>query len=233
MMRLVKLAAGVLAATCAAGVAHAVPVTRQAEIVNHSFEEFYNGSSGPSNGSTKALYGWNVGAGSTAAIWNPTAAHFAEPPNQTYDGTYVARSGGAGAGQTLSEILVAGRTYELIVSVGDSLAAAEPNWAFELRAGSNLLARLTRDTDEGTLPNGAFADRSIKFTALSTTLGLGEALGIRFYTTSGFAYFDNFRLFVTEDRPDDPIETPEPGMLALMGLGTLAVAGIRRRRQAA
>lgn len=217
------VAVAVVGLATISGMAQAVPVTRSANIVNHSFEDLGSQAPVPDGGQAiTAVVGWST---FSSGYINPSAAQFS---NEAPDGIYAARGGSLS--QELDEILVAGRTYSFSIDIGRLASHSEPflspGYSVLLAAGSTTLGTLGRDQN-GALTPGLFTTKTFSFTATEGLAGLGSKLRIQLSTNNGTPFYDNVRLTVTED----VAEVPEPAAFGLLGAGLLGVAGLRRRKR--
>ncbi len=207
----------IAAALAFAGSVQAMPMVSLA-ITNAGFESSVLPGDGASTGNG-VITGWTLVAGGSADVFNPTAADFA---GEAPEGFNVLRLGRGSVSQTsLSDVLEAG-DYTLSMMVGDSALQAFTTFTVELLAGATVLA----STATPTPADGSFALLTLDYTAAKGDALLGEALGIRLVdglnSRSTLVYFDDVQLGFTA--------VPEPGALALIGMGLLAAAGAVRRK---
>jgi hypothetical protein len=185
-------------------------------IVNAGFEEPLL-----SDGSfTFTIPGWT--GSERSGVFNPGAGQY---PGGVPEGQNVAftEDDDDFVSQVLSSTLAADTTYTLMMFVGNRLDFGFPGYLIELRAGGVLLAQ-----DANTLApaDGQFLLSTISFTSTAASPGLGQALEVRFLSGSQ-ANFDDVRL----DATATVRAVPEPGSLALLGGGSLALLGHARRRK--
>ena len=125
--------------------------------------------------------------------------------------------------QSLNEVLIAGKTYTLTVDIGDRLDMAFGGYTLNLYAGAQVFAALSGFD----VPEGGWLTKTLTFTATDATVGLGNRLRIGLLGGTQ-VNFDNVRFDISGDV--GPVETPEPAMPALFGLGMISLAVARRRR---
>lgn len=141
-------------------------------------------------------------------------------------GTQTAYINSGYISQMLSSTLAAG-TYTLKVNVGDRADFGAPSYSAALFSGSDILASITQ-LDSATPSNG-WIEASLMFAALSNDSHLGDSFGIRLARTgtgSGQVNFDNVRLDYVAAAQQN---VPEPGSLALLGLGLTGLGFMRRK----
>lgn len=164
--------------------------------------------------------GW-VPSSSTAGVFNPPASQF---PGEAPEGQNTAYSQGAVLSQVLSDVLNANTVYTLQVAVGSPLTQSFPGYSVQLRAGGTVLAE-----DNSTLSPalGTFATSTVVFTALPSSLQLGQFIEITLSSRGAETDFDDVRLSAT------PLTAvPEPATLWLFGLGAIGFLGTATYRRA-
>jgi hypothetical protein len=186
-------------------VASAEPVM----IVNAGFEE-------PSLKDSQAIFtvaGWaNWGDSGT---FDPHAAAFvSEAPEG--ENVAFASFGGPTISQVLGATAQANTLYTLTMLVGNRLDADFGGYQAELWAGGTMLAR-----DNGSLSpaEGQFLMSTVQYFVAAGDPVAGSALEIRFRSLGFQTVFDDVHL--------DAV--PEPALLALLGIGGVAVARRKRR----
>ncbi len=138
------------------------------------------------------------------------------------DGVNVGYNNGGTLFQTVGDTALSGLTYTLLVDVG--LRKDFPVVGIvELLVGSTVV------TATGTNPtSGNWSTFQAQFTA--TSADIGAAIRIQLRSNGQQATFDNVRLDATGT--GDPA-IPEPGTMALVGLGGLGMSVWARRKRAA
>ena len=211
-IRTTSLLAAAAATALATGSADAAPIDITSQITNPSFE---NGDGGPLNAVNPA--GWNGGGPG----FRPRASSGSLTPTDGSSQAFMNAANGIAGWQLTGETIVAGTTYTLTADVGNAPAFTDVESVVIRLYGSALGENVA--LNETALSVGAAGtwklNQSVSFTA--TGAENGQTLGVYIGVTSGTqAEWDNIRL----------TKVPEPGSLALMGLGGLCV--LRRRRQA-
>lgn len=128
--------------------------------------------------------------------------------------------------QVLGATLQANTTYTLTVAIGDrdlDGAGGDPgdpiiNLGYGATGGANILLSID-STGQPAQVDGGWVDWSGTFSTGASPAGEGQALRIELTNGTNVGWFDNVRL--------DASPVPEPGSLALLGLGGLAL--LRRR----
>lgn len=173
--------------------------------------------------------GWDgPGGGGGYGVFNPTTAHF---PNQAPEGYNTAYSNGGDFYQWLKDpvsgqnITLQPGIYTLTVQVGDRLDTAFPGYVVRFQANTVTLAE-----DNSSLPptSGSFITSIVTFTATPDNSFIGQPLVIALANPGGVQVnFDDVRLDY------NPVHTPEPSTIILMGCGLIGLLGvvIKQRRK--
>jgi hypothetical protein len=194
-------------------------------VLNHSFETAsgYTSCSNLGAGCQFTIGGttnWSSTGGTQVGILNPGST--TNLLNSVPDGSNVAYANAGTLSQTVAATALAGFTYTLLVDVG--LRKDFPSVGIvELLVGSNVV------TATGINPtSGNFSTFQAQFNA--TSAELGQAITIRLTSVGTQAIFDDVRLDATGTSAPG---IPEPGTMALVGLGGLGMAVWARRKRSA
>jgi hypothetical protein len=217
--------------------AHAVAVP----LVNPSFESpplapgpySFNSGSGAIPGWTDATPDNNLGGVQNIGhVGSSTEVEFPNPAGGAPDGTQVAWLwGGVGdvggpyplstsISQTTGVTVVAGTTYTLSGFYGQPLVHGTTLQSPQATSTVSILqGGVPQSVFSSIGPSGLLGPFTFSWTAQTS----GGLLGVELETTNNYSYFDTISM--TADPP-----VPEPATIALVGLGTVALAGLRRRR---
>lgn len=230
-----KIVTTLAAATFSIGSAYAAPVA----ITNHSFEA--DDVSGLNNQWNDNIVptGWSeyddgrndaVAGNSRGLAYHGPGPSFFAPTLGQNDGSQSFFTAQRDILQVLGETLQANTTYTLTVAIGDRAPVAginpaagapgtpEVNLGYGSTGGDNILLTLEANTQPVQV-DGGWVEWSGTFTTGATPVGEGQVLRIELTNGTNVGWFDNVRL--------DASPVPEPGSLALLGLGGLAL--LRRR----
>jgi hypothetical protein len=221
--------------------AGAVPIA----VPNFSFENPDVADSFTSAGVPDWIFASSTGFGSAEVL---------DPPAATYTGTGGNNTPlpGSGQGGQLGDIntfsagfagtytltsstdlatVMDNRMYTLTVALGDRKTGTPfPVTAIDLLVNGILVA--STSANAAMIPDDTFTDFSTSFSTGTADPLTGGNLRIRLRAESPsfqvfVSDFDNVRLDQTALTPTTP--APEPGTFALLGLGSIAVARVRRR----
>lgn len=145
-------------------------------------------------------------------------------PGGAPDGSIVAFSNGSTISQTLTGTsLQANSTYVLSVFVGNRLDNQVSDYSVSLYAGSTLLG--TFSGSNGSITPGTFAQEFLTYTTGSTVAAGDLTIDL---TSAGIQTdFDNVQLTV------NPVATPEPSTLLMLGSGIFGMLGFALRKSSA
>jgi hypothetical protein len=173
--------------------------------------------------------GWTVPTLQAIGTFNPTILQYPGEAQEGDNVAYIGTTGGAFS-QTLSTTLAGNTRYTLSVYVGDRMdsdALGVPadisDYTVQLLAGGVMLAEDDNSLDP---PEGAFMTSLVLFTCLSDNPLVGQPLGIRFASSSGYGTQVNF-----DDVRLDASPIPVPGAMLLGALGAGLVGWLRRHRR--
>jgi hypothetical protein len=186
---------------------------------NHSFEAEQLSSGGWSD--------------NTPASWQETTPNgggsFSEYiPGFVADGVnHQGIQSGTAVWQDLSTSLSPNTQYTLTVAIGNRNAGFTPPgnqtvFALQLWDGTTATTLSTKTFDASTLPESTFADQWTTYTTGDTVAAGTLRILLTHVDGTGRGHFDNIRL--------DSLTVPEPGTIALLGLG--AAGFFLRRRKA-
>lgn len=171
--------------------------------------------------------GWPGSAGGGAGEYLPATTSL---PTGATDGQDVLYVDFGYVQQTLTAVLQNNTTYTLQVDVAQRADFSPISYYIDLMAGNTILA-----ADNSSLhpASGTWLTSTITYTSGPDDPLAGQALSIVIGVNKNQTDFDNVRLNAVDplsDAPGQPV--PEPGSIFLVGcgLGTTAVAKLRRRK---
>jgi hypothetical protein len=174
--------------------------------------------------------GWISGGSATAGVFNPESSRYSSG-SPTGENVAFLNSDSSWLYQDLAEVIEAGYTYTLYfdAALRTDAGSSFDTWLVGLRTGGNVGIEAFNGADHsGILNVGEWTDDlSVSYTALAGDAFIGQNLRVVLsnYGDGPQINFDNLRLEKTS------ASVPEPGTLALLGIGLLALGFIRLRRQ--
>lgn len=133
--------------------------------------------------------------------------------------------------QVLGATLLDDTTYTLSALIGNRSFVAGLNYSMQLFAGSTLLA----SSSALNLSDNTFGSDSLVFNSGANNPLAGQALMVRFSTSSGGsfqeAFFDNVALDAVTSNNGGGSTVPEPSSIALTILGGLGLFAVRATRK--
>ena len=171
---------------------------------------------------------WTVTGGQSGSAMLDSSLYTSIP-----DGSLIAYTNGGTISQTLTGIsLLPDSIYTLSVYVGNRFDQQITDYSFSLLAGSSVLN--TFSGSNGTITPGTFEQEFLTYTTGSIVTA-GD-LGIQLSSAGGQGDFDDVQLTVVPVENDftngDPVSTPEPSSLLMLGMGLLGITGLAVRKQA-
>jgi len=201
-----------IAALTSAGLLAALAPVASAQftIINSNFE---NPAYGTGGYGTSGTTGWEHYAGSGAwGSFHPTMSTWGYTAPE---GNQVLYTNGVTCQQTLAEVVEEGMTYTLEVDVVNRPIYGSMKYIIQLVFGDTVVAQ---DVESLAPPVGGSLTSTLTYTALAGDPLIGQSITIRLGGSGTQCNFDNVRLN----------GVPNPGSLALIGLGGLVAS--RRRR---